>query len=653
MVNRKYLKKAAAIITAFTCIAGMTGCESMSAASETVAAATAQGSTAPAENMVQENTSSQKAEQTSGGQTEEIDTWKEDAYQEIILNGSNISTEAEGVTVEGTTATITAAGTYVISGTLEDGRIIVNATKEDKVILVLNGVQITCKDSSPIYIIRADKTIFYLADGTENTISDGESYVFDDGETEPDAAVFAKDDLTIKGTGSLTVNANYYDGIVCKNDLKITGGILTVNAVNQGIKGKDSLTIKGGTITVTAGDDGIKSSNDAQEEDGKEVGWVLIEDGILTITAGDDAIHAESDLTINGGSITITESYEGLEGANIYLNGGDISLYASDDGINAAGYPVTGSSGEAANGWKEGENPLEIPEGEKAMGGLPDENMKNIPQGNRPDREMPGENDTQKNGEESAAGERIAGESSTEAGMMERPAFDKGWGNPGDREDMGGMGTVSSGGYLEINGGTIYVNAEGDGIDVNGSAVMNGGTVRVDGPEGSGDGALDYDETFEINGGLLIAVGSRTMAQTATSGSAQYSAAVYFTTEQAAGSTITVQDASGAEIFSYTPQKSYSFLTFSSEKLAADNTYTVLIDGTEQQSVTISEIITSVGNNAGMGGMGGHGGRNHGTMPNGGEMALPEGKTDREMEDGIPIAPSEGTSKEESNKPEL
>lgn len=536
MVNRKYLKRITAIVTALICMADVTGCQSSPAASDMTVATTIQEGTGSGSDtrMVKDTFDGQTGEETDG-----IDIWKEDNYQEIIFQGDSIFTLASGVTVEGSTVTFTEAGTYVLSGTLNDGQIVVNATKEDKVILVLNGVEITCKDSSPIYVMQADKTILYLADGTVNRVSDGSVYVFENGETEPDAAIFAKDDLTIKGTGSLTVDANYQDGIVCKNDLKITGGILTIDAVNQGIKGKDSLTIKGGDITVTAGDDGIKSSNEALEEDGKAVGWVWIEGGTITVTAGDDAIHAESDLTIEGGTITIIKSYEGLEGACIYINGGDISLYASDDGINAAGYAVGGT---VANG-------------------------------------------------------------------TEKAAYGMGWDNRGGRGEMWNMGSASSGGYLEINGGTVYVNAEGDGIDVNGSVVMNGGTVLVDGSVGNGNGALDYDQTFEMKGGLLISVGSSGMAQTVSTTSTQYSASVYFNATQAAGSTITVKDASDAEIISYTPQKGYSFLTFSSTKLQEGSTYTVLVDGAEQQSFTISDMVTVAGNGGGMGygGMRGHG----------------------------------------------
>lgn len=572
MVNRRYFRKAVAVVTVLACVAGITGCQSTPVRFE-------------------EGTSSEirTINGASGGETEEIDSWKKESYQKIVFEGDRISADANGVTVAGTTVTITRGGTYVLSGVLENGQIVVDAGKNEKVTLVWNGAEVFCEKASPVYVVQADKTIFYLADGTTNVISDGESYSFANGETEPDAAVFAKDDLTIQGTGSLTVNANYYDGIVCKNDLKIIGGTLTVNAEHQGIKGKDSLTVQGGTIFVNAKDDGIKSSNEVLvEDDGKEVGWVLIEGGVITIAAGDDAIHAESDLTVNGGSITITESYEGLEGACIYINGGEISLYASDDGINAAGYALAGALSGAVGGQTDGKGLENKTERDWDRNTMPNENLPD-----RADR-----TGTDKNG--------------AEAGMTEREGFEKNGNHFGGRGNMEAMGSRSGGGYLEINGGTIYVNADGDGIDVNGSVVMNGGVVQVDGTESYGNGALDYDSTFEINGGILIGVGNSGMAQAVSSGSTQSCMAVYFDGMKDAGSVITVQDSSGAEILSYTPQKRYNFFVYSCDQLKIEDTYTVLVDGTKEQSFIMSDVVTASGN---VSGMGGFGGRNRGGMP--------------------------------------
>ncbi len=191
---------------------------------------------------------------------------------------------------------------------------------------------------SPIYVKSAKNVCITLATGTVNTISDSSEYAYEDGEDEPAAAVYSKDDLTINGDGELIVNANYDKGIHSKDDLKIISGKITVNSVGDAIKGKDCLLIKDGEITITTGVDGLKSNNDSNEEKG----YVIIEGGKINISAGDDAVHAESWLIVYGGEINITECYEGLEGKKVEIYGGGINIVSSDDSINAA----SGSSGD-------------------------------------------------------------------------------------------------------------------------------------------------------------------------------------------------------------------------------------------------------------------------------------------------------------------
>ena len=164
--------------------------------------------------------------------------------------------------------------------------------------LVLKGADLTCSTSAPLHAIKsADKTMITLAEGTENSVTDGTSYIFDDTEAqEPNAAVFSKDDLTINGSGSLTVTANYNNGIASKDDLKITGGNITVDAANDGLKGRDCIGIKAGTVTVNAGGDGLQATNDEDTEKG----YISIEGGVFNITAGTDGIQAQTTLAING-----------------------------------------------------------------------------------------------------------------------------------------------------------------------------------------------------------------------------------------------------------------------------------------------------------------------------------------------------------------
>jgi hypothetical protein len=212
----------------------------------------------------------------------------------VYINlGKTITAGSPDVVIDGSRIAIAAAGTYLISGTLDDGPLIIDTKDLEAVKLILNGVNITCADNAPIYVENAEEVEIYLAEGTENIITDGDSYILGDTTSDdPNAAIFSKDDLTITGSGSLTVNANYNNGIQSKDDLKITGGTIIVNAANDGVKGRDSITIRDAAITINTGGDGMQSNND---EDAKK-GTVLIESGTLTIIAAADGIQAQTGL---------------------------------------------------------------------------------------------------------------------------------------------------------------------------------------------------------------------------------------------------------------------------------------------------------------------------------------------------------------------
>ena len=266
-------------------------------------------------------------------------TYEESEAQAITLKDGSSSTDASGVTMDGDTITISEEGVYVLSGTLTDGQILVEADDSAKVQLVLKGASISNDSSAPIYVKSGDKVFVTLAEGTENSLEVTGDYVQTD-ENTVDAAIFSKSDLTINGSGTLSVKTAYGHGVVSKDDLKITGGTITVESAKKALSGNDSVRIADGTITLVSGTDSIHA-----EDSDKDVGLIYIAGGNIQIRSGDDGIHAHKELVIDGGTITVTESVEALEGNTVTINGGIVDVTASDDGLNAAGDSTSNNGG--------------------------------------------------------------------------------------------------------------------------------------------------------------------------------------------------------------------------------------------------------------------------------------------------------------------
>ena len=414
-----------------------------------------------------------------------------DANTEIAVtladNATTLASGASGVTVDGNTVTISAAGTYVLTGSLSDGQIVVAAGEEDVVRIILNGVELTNSTGSPFVVQSANEAIVYLADGSTNTVSDAASYA-DTGTDAPNAAIYSMADLTIAGSGSLTVNGNFNDGITSKDGLVLASGTVTVKAADDGIVGKDYVALLDGNFTVDAADDGIKSDNavDATR------GWLLVKGGQITVSAGGDGIKAYNTVTISGGTANVTKSNEGIEAEHILLTGGTVTVNSADDGINASDSASTGSGGEQA----------------------------------------------------------------------------------GDQT-------------IEISGGTITVNAEGDGLDSNGSAAISGGTVVVNGPTGSGNGALDVNGELVETGGTVVAAGSSGMAVTPAASSSQSGVQVTLGSALAAGTVVHLVDSSGNVVLTFTTTKAAASLVISFPSIVAGEAYTVSTGGSSDTSAGI------------------------------------------------------------------
>lgn len=491
----------------------------------------------------------------------------------ITLDDAGSSATSSSVTIDGSIITITQAGTYVLSGLLSDGQVIVNIGNEDKCQLVLQNVSINSTSSAALYVKQADKVFVTLEALTTNQLTTSGAYVVID-DTNIDAAVFSKEDITFNGEGTLAVSSTYGHGIISKDDLTLMSGIYNINAHSHALSAKDNLKIDGGVYTLIAGSDGLHAENDEDSAlgiiyisggdftinvsgDGIDASSIVqivdgtfdikcngkgliansetiiaggiinirsIDDAIhsnatlsitggeLTCAASDDGIHANETLYITGGTITITKSYEGLEALTINIAGGNITILATDDGINAAG-------GNDSSGYG-------------GLGG-----------------------------------------------------------------DAFGRPEESTGGSIVISGGTIQINASGDGVDSNGNIVICGGETFVSGPTNNGNGALDYNGTGQITGGIFIATGASGMAQNFGTSSTQGSILKNYssmTTKQ-----VTLLDAEGATLVTFTPAKAYNSVVVSCPALIKGGSYTLSAAG-QTATITLSSLI--YGNGGGMGG---------------------------------------------------
>ncbi len=475
----------------------------------------------------------------------------------IALNGDSITVNGSGVTVNGCIATIMSGGNYLIQGILNDGRIIVDSGDNLTVRLILDNVDITSTTNAPISVAGAQKTVILLADHSNNSVKDPSRYVFDDPqEDEPNAAIFSKDNLSIAGNGSLTVDANYNDGIGSKDGLVVHGGTITIDAVDDGIRGKDYLVVKSGTLTIKAGGDALKSDND--EETNK--GYILIEDGSIAITSGADGFDAETDVLVKGGTVTVItgggssvipgeDSAKGIKGGKwVVIDDGTFSIDASDDAVHSNTSIVintgvfTLSTGDDA---VHADTSIVINAGSLNITKCVEGVESNVIAVNDGDIHVVASDD----------------------------AFNSTAGTDVEYDD---------GSCTYIYGGTIVLTAtRGDGMDSNGSIVMNAGTVIIHGPSNDPEVIFDYNGTFEISGGTLIGSGSSSrMTQAPSSSSYQNSLKIMFASAIPASTLFHIEDSDGNNVMTFQPVHQYRSVVFSSCKLVEGDTYTICRGGT-------------------------------------------------------------------------
>ena len=507
----------------------------------------------------------------------------------ITFSDQTITVDGSGAAADGSILTITQPGTYILSGTLSEGQVRVETVDEADVQIVLDGATITNSTGAAIYVKSANSATITLAEGTTNTLSDGEIYTFEDSEDEPDATLFSKSDLILNGTGTLVIDANYAHAIKGKDDVTIAEGTYDITSVGDAIKGRDSLFISSGTFTIVAGADGLQSTN--EEEEGK--GILTIESGTFTITAAADGIQAATNLQILGGDFTITTgggsanssttseawgtwgapteeaatttteettSAKGLKATgSLAISGGTFVLDTSDDALHTNDtIQITGGDFTIASG----------------DDGIHADNTVTIDDGtidiNQSYEGIEATEITLNGGDIALT---TSDDGINAAGGNDASAVS---GRPGESTFTS---TAEGAGLLTINGGTLVVNASGDGLDSNGSIEMNDGTVIVNGPTDSMNGTLDYDSTFNINGGTLIGVGSSGMAMSPSSTSTQ---SFLFTSSipLAADEAIQITGPDGEVILTFEASTTAQSLVFSSPELVNGSAYTITTGGT-------------------------------------------------------------------------
>ncbi|MCI8387253.1 MAG: carbohydrate-binding domain-containing protein [Clostridiales bacterium] len=553
---------------------------------------------------------------------------------EIVKPNDNGDTVIE---LDNKNVTISEAGTYVIRGSLADGQIKVEADKADKVTLILDGVDISCKSSAAIYIKQADKVTIELASGSNNRVAVIGDFK-DIDENNIDAAIFSKEDLSIKGDGKLTVESVSGNGVTSKDDLIIESGTLDITAIGHALEAKDLIEVSGGAVTINAGKDGLHAEN----KDNDSLGGITISGGIFDMICDGDGIDAAYSLKISGGEFIIksgggspdvvisTETFgrfgqntqtgsdststKGIKaGGDITITGGIFELDTADDALHSnANLTIKGGSFVISTGDDavHSDETLTIDDGiitiNKSYEGLEGDNV-----------EING-------GEISLV---AADDGINAAGGNDSSGFGGGF----KRDNFGGSDSK-----ITINGGIIYVNAAGDGVDSNGNLYINGGELYISGPTDSMNGAIDYESIGEVNGGIVFAAGASGMAQSFNSSDSKQPSMLVSFNGSISGE-IVLYNFNGDKLASFTPDKSYQCVVISHPDLKIGEKYTVAAGN---QTVEVSLDSITVGN--GFGGFGGFGGNRHGDMnmpdmrqPDNGDMPkIPNGE--------IPTIPNDG-----------
>lgn len=538
-------------------------------------------------------------------------SYDESTAVKIVLNGDSATASSDSVKIDGSVVTITEEATYVISGTLDDGSVVVQVPDDAKPHIVLKGASITSSDSAALYINNADKVFVTLAEGTENTLT---SVSFENADDGVDGALFSRDDLTINGSGALSVSSPVGHGIVCKDDLVLTGGSYDIDSAYHGLDANGSIRIAGASLDIESGKDALHSENN----DDDSLGFIYIESGSIDAVTEGDGISSGAYVQIEGGSFTLvcgggsengtksTQSGDGFmgggpggmpggggpggipdggipgeipgggdlavsdgsntdsddvsrkglkAGGDLYISGGEFSINSADDGIHSnASIVISGGSFEISTGddGVHADDTLTVTDCDMVIS----ESYEGL----------------------EALHLYIKG------GDITVTASDDGLNAAGDSA-TGDPGNSSSNGSIVISGGKLYIKASGDGIDANGTLEISGGYIVVTGPTQGDTATLDYDKTGVITGGTFIGTGASGMAQSFSD--SEQGVIALRVGSQSAGTQIVLKDSDGNTVITHSPELDFEIVIISSPDIVKGETYTLCV-GSSQTSIDAS-----------------------------------------------------------------
>ena len=486
-------------------------------------------------------------------------SYDESRATQITLADQTATVTGQGASFSDQTLTITQTGTYVLTGSGKNIKLVVEAADTDQVHLVFQNLTLE-GEGTLLQINKAQEVVISLAEGSQNALT--ESQASDDEKVK--ATIHSQVPLTLNGTGNLTLTALTKNALEVEDDLKVLGGTYTVKAANHGFKAEGALDIEAATLTIEAGKDGLHAEHDETTERAN----ISLNPTQLSIAAIEDGVDAGNELTIKGGTITVSQSEEGLEARVIRQLGGDVTIKSSDDGVNAS----TGSSSKTSDA-NTTSNTADT--SSSASQATTDSATASIAASQATATPVATSQTDQVNKDKNAPPPSPpAGQAPPQGGQPPQNGQGPGGMPPGGQEESDPSLQII------LEGGTLTIDAEGDGIDSNGTVTISGGSLVVNGSVQGGNGPLDAAGDITITGGRVWALGTSDMLQGFAQGSTQ--ASITANIAGTAGQTLIILDANGKEVARQTASKDFQAVIMSSADLVDGQTYTIQVEGTPQ-----------------------------------------------------------------------